>query len=210
MEAVQQGLLDPDTMQEVAVDPVPAQDGACSVSSAEREELEAELAKVEEEISTLRQVLTAKERHAAEIKRKLGLSPLNELRTNLSRGWQDMQATNAYKKTQETLTVAGQKTTSVLSNVGSAITRKLGDMNDLYLRLLVPRSHSFSYSSIRHSISMPAMRNSPSFKSFEERVENTVTTLKSKVGGEGQASSNFEEVLSSTASASGHDASNRD
>ncbi|XP_032817353.1 tumor protein D53 homolog isoform X2 [Petromyzon marinus] len=205
MEAVQQGLLDPDTMQEVAVDPVPAQDGACSVSSAEREELEAELAKVEEEISTLRQVLTAKERHAAEIKRKLGLSPLNELRTNLSRGWQDMQATNAYKKTQETLTVAGQKTTSVLSNVGSAITRKLGDMNDLYLRLLVP-----SYSSIRHSISMPAMRNSPSFKSFEERVENTVTTLKSKVGGEGQASSNFEEVLSSTASASGHDASNRD
>ncbi|XP_032817354.1 tumor protein D53 homolog isoform X3 [Petromyzon marinus] len=200
MEAVQQGLLDPDTMQEVAVDPVPAQDGACSVSSAEREELEAELAKVEEEISTLRQVLTAKERHAAEIKRKLGLSPLNELRTNLSRGWQDMQATNAYKKTQETLTVAGQKTTSVLSNVGSAITRKLGDM----------KSHSFSYSSIRHSISMPAMRNSPSFKSFEERVENTVTTLKSKVGGEGQASSNFEEVLSSTASASGHDASNRD
>ncbi|CAM9569210.1 tumor protein D53-like isoform X3 [Lampetra fluviatilis] len=195
MEAVQQGLLDPDTMQEVAVDPVPVQDGACSVSSAEREELEAELAKVEEEISTLRQVLTAKERHAAEIKRKLGLSPLNELRTNLSRGWQDMQATNAYKKTQETLTVAGQKTTSVLSNVGSAITRKLGDMN---------------YSSIRHSISMPAMRNSPSFKSFEERVENTVTTLKSKVGGEGQPSSNFEEVLSSTASASGHDTSNRD
>ncbi|XP_078730631.1 tumor protein D53 homolog isoform X2 [Lampetra fluviatilis] len=200
MEAVQQGLLDPDTMQEVAVDPVPVQDGACSVSSAEREELEAELAKVEEEISTLRQVLTAKERHAAEIKRKLGLSPLNELRTNLSRGWQDMQATNAYKKTQETLTVAGQKTTSVLSNVGSAITRKLGDM----------KSHSFSYSSIRHSISMPAMRNSPSFKSFEERVENTVTTLKSKVGGEGQPSSNFEEVLSSTASASGHDTSNRD
>ncbi|XP_061424895.1 tumor protein D53-like isoform X5 [Lethenteron reissneri] len=181
MEAVQQGLLDPDTMQEVAVDPVPTQDGACSVSSAEREELEAELAKVEEEISTLRQVLTAKERHAAEIKRKLGLSPLNELRTNLSRGWQDMQATNAYKKTQETLTVAGQKTTSVLSNVGSAITRKLGDM-----------------------------KNSPSFKSFEERVENTVTTLKSKVGGEGQPSSNFEEVLSSTASASGHDTSNRD
>ncbi|XP_032817357.1 tumor protein D53 homolog isoform X6 [Petromyzon marinus] len=134
MEAVQQGLLDPDTMQEVAVDPVPAQDGACSVSSAEREELEAELAKVEEEISTLRQVLTAKERHAAEIKRKLGLSPLNELRTNLSRGWQDMQATNAYKKTQETLTVAGQKTTSVLSNVGSAITRKLGDMKSAALR----------------------------------------------------------------------------
>ncbi|KAF7254476.1 hypothetical protein EYD10_00592 [Varanus komodoensis] len=32
--------------------------------------------------------------------------------------------------------------------------------------------------SIRHSISMPAMRNSPTFKSFEEKVESTVTSLK--------------------------------
>lgn len=51
---------------------------------------------VEEEINTLRQVLCAKERHAAELKRKLGLNPLNELRQNLTRSWQDVQTSNAY------------------------------------------------------------------------------------------------------------------
>lgn len=51
---------------------------------------------VEEEINTLRQVLSAKERHAAELKRKLGLSPLNELRQNISKSWQDVQTSNAY------------------------------------------------------------------------------------------------------------------
>lgn len=54
------------------------------------------LTQVEEEINTLRQVLSAKERHAAELKRKLGLSPLNELRQNLTKSWQDVQTSNAY------------------------------------------------------------------------------------------------------------------
>lgn len=51
---------------------------------------------VEEEINTLRQVLSAKERHAAELKRKLGLSPLNELSQKLNKSWQDVQTSNAY------------------------------------------------------------------------------------------------------------------
>lgn len=34
----------------------------------------------------------------------------------------------SYKKTQETLSQAGQKTSAALSNVGSVISRKLGDM----------------------------------------------------------------------------------
>lgn len=51
---------------------------------------------VEEEINTLRQVLSAKEKHATELKRKLGLSPLNELKQNLTKGWQDVQTSNAY------------------------------------------------------------------------------------------------------------------
>ncbi|KAI1897477.1 hypothetical protein AGOR_G00083680 [Albula goreensis] len=55
--------------------------------------------------------------------------------------------------------------------------------------------------SIRHSMSMPTMRNSPSFKSFEEKVESTVSSIKSKVGGTPGGGS-FEEVLSSAAHAS--------
>ncbi|XP_073463491.1 tumor protein D54 isoform X2 [Aquarana catesbeiana] len=176
------GLLS-DTMTDVPVDQtgsrVPADAAGAGLpeglTEAEVEELQADLAKVEEEILTLRQVLVAKERYAAELKRKLGQTPLNQLKANLSKGLHDVQMSTAYvktseklgewnekmtqsdvyKKTQETLSTAGQKTSAALSNVGSVISRKLGDMS--------------SYS-IRHSISMPAMRNSATFKSFEERV----------------------------------------
>lgn len=51
---------------------------------------------VEEEINTLRQVLSAKERHSADLKRKLGLNPLNEFKQNLTKSWQDVQTSNAY------------------------------------------------------------------------------------------------------------------
>ncbi|XP_071328383.1 tpd52 like 2b isoform X5 [Trachinotus anak] len=160
------------------------------LTEEEAEELRTELTKVDEEINTLRQVLSAKERHAAELKRKLGLSPLNELRQNLTKSWQDVQTSNAYlsasatlddithseayKKTQETLSQAGQKTSAALTTVGSVISKRLGDMRAL------PFSNSFSSNySIRHSISMPAMRNSATFKSFEDKMGN----LKYKVVG---------------------------
>ncbi|XP_052396454.1 tpd52 like 2b isoform X6 [Carassius gibelio] len=167
---------------------MPEETGATAVSPGtlppglteeEAEELRLELTKVEEEIQTLRQVLSAKERHASELKRKLGLSPLTELKQNITKSWQDVQTSNAYvavseklgqwnekvtgcdiylsasatlddisssevyKKTQETLSQAGQKTSAALSTVGTAISRKLGDM-----------------------------RNSQTFKSFEDKVEN--------------------------------------
>ncbi|XP_068186065.1 tpd52 like 2b isoform X4 [Antennarius striatus] len=134
------------------------------LTEEEAEELHNELTKVEEEINTLRQVLSAKERHATELKRKLGLSPLTELKQNISKSWQDVQTSNAYKKTQETLSQAGMKTSAALSTMSTAIGKRLGEMSNY---------------SIRHSISMPAMRNSPTFKSFEDKVGN----LKGKVVG---------------------------
>nr|DBA22012.1 TPA: hypothetical protein GDO54_013104 [Pyxicephalus adspersus] len=168
MEPGGQGLLS-DTMTDVPVDPsgcrLPADAAGAGLpegmTEAEAEELRIELVKVEEEILTLRQVLAAKERHAAELKRKLGQTTLNQLKMNLSKSLHEVQMSNAYvktseklgewnekmtqsevyKKTQETLSTAGQKTSAALSNVGSVISRKLGDM-----------------------------RNSATFKSFEERV----------------------------------------
>ncbi|XP_078248109.1 tumor protein D54 isoform X8 [Pogona vitticeps] len=178
MESASQGLLS-DTMTDVPVDNTsssataspPSRASAYNgLTEAEEEELRSELAKVEEEIGTLRQVLAAKERHCGELKRKLGLTPLDGLKQNLSKSWHDVQVSNAYvsasntledwnekltqsdayKKTQETLSQAGQKTSAALSNVGSVISRKFGDM-----------------------------RNSATFKSFEDRVGS----IKSKVVG---------------------------
>lgn len=51
---------------------------------------------IEEEIQTLSQVLTSKEKQLAEIKRKLGITPLNELKQNLTKSWQDVTTSTAY------------------------------------------------------------------------------------------------------------------
>ncbi|XP_014640473.1 PREDICTED: tumor protein D52 isoform X4 [Ceratotherium simum simum] len=176
-------LLRTDPVPEEGEDVAAAIGAPETLSEEEQEELRRELAKVEEEIQTLSQVLAAKEKHLAEIKRKLGINSLQELKQNLAKGWQDVTATSAYKKTSETLSQAGQKASAAFSSVGSVITKKLEDVN---------------IRSIQHSISMPAMRNSPTFKSFEEKVEN----LKSKVGGTKPAGGDFGEVLNSTANAS--------
>lgn len=45
----------------------------------------------EDEIQTLRQVLLAKEKYAADIRRQLGLSPLSNVKQNLYKGWQEVQ-----------------------------------------------------------------------------------------------------------------------
>nr|XP_015212509.1 PREDICTED: tumor protein D52 isoform X2 [Lepisosteus oculatus] len=181
------GASRPEPIPEVGEDAVSTVSlSAPALTEEEQEELRAELAKVEDEIQTLSQVLAAKEKHVAEIKRKLGISPLNELKQNITKGWQDMTASTAYKKTSETLSQAGQKATAAFSSVGSAITKKLEDV---------------SIRSLQHSISMPAMRNSPTFKSFEEKVE----TLKTKVSSQ-PPTGDFGEVLNSAASASATDA----
>ncbi|XP_033860171.1 tumor protein D53 isoform X3 [Acipenser ruthenus] len=192
MEARQQGLLETQPLQEVDEDMVAEVDLSNSVSDEEREEMQVELDKLEEEISTLRQVLAAKEKHHAELKQKLGVNPLSEFRHNFNKSWHEMQTSTAYKKTQETLSTAGQKASAAFSNVGTAISRKFGDMSINGLHILFPkRSQSIG--------------NSPSFKSFEEKVESTVSTLKSKVGVPSNSGGSFEEVLSSTAHASAQD-----
>ncbi|XP_051853647.1 tumor protein D53 isoform X3 [Antechinus flavipes] len=176
MEGQARGLLETDSLHEPDEETISRIDLSSMISEEEREELKTELVKLEDEITTLRQVLTAKEKHLVEIKQKLGMNLMNELKQNFSKGWHEMQTTTAYKKTHETLSHAGQKATAAFSNVGTAISKKFGDM-----------------------------RNSPTFKSFEERVETTVTSLKTKVGG-APSGGNFEEVLSSTAHASAQSA----
>ncbi|XP_071355660.1 tumor protein D52 isoform X2 [Trachinotus anak] len=119
-----------------------------TMTEEERQELQEELVKVEDEIRTLSQVLAAKEKQLADIKRKLGITPLNELKQNITKTWQEVTTSTAYRRTSETLSQAGLKATAAFSNVGSAISRKLEDV-----------------------------RNAPTFKSFEEKVE----TLKTKM-----------------------------
>ncbi|XP_016329405.1 tumor protein D54-like isoform X2 [Sinocyclocheilus anshuiensis] len=193
------------------------------LTEEEAEEMQVELTKVEDEIQTLRQVLVAKERHAAELKRRLGISPLSEIKQNFTKGWHEVQCSNAYmrtsqtlgdlnrrvtssnlyltasstleeigrsnayKRTQETLSQAGHMTSAAFSSMGSTIRNQFGEMRAL------PYSNSGNFS-MHHSLSMPAMRNSPSFKTFEDKVEN----MKDKVMGRSNGESDHSPTSNNT------------
>ncbi|XP_014882171.1 tumor protein D52 isoform X2 [Poecilia latipinna] len=141
----------PDSVAEVGEDAVTSVGAAPLppvMTEEERQELQEELAKVEDEIQTLSQVLAAKEKQLADIKRKLGITPLNELKQNITKTWQEVTTSTAYRRTSETLSQASLKATAAFSNMGSAISKKFEDV-----------------------------RNAPTFKTLEEKVE----TLKTKI-----------------------------
>ncbi|KAI4539456.1 hypothetical protein MG293_010848 [Ovis ammon polii] len=171
-------LLETEPLQGRDEDAIASADSPSMLSEEEKEELKAELVQLEDEITTLRQVLSAKERRLVEIKQKLGMNLMNELKQNFSRGWHDVQTTTAYKKTHETLSHAGQKATAAFSNVGTAISKKFGDMRQMvHLQLSVPSG-------------------------VEVESPNVNTCAITKVGGANHGGGSFEEVLSSTAHAS--------
>ncbi|XP_020360753.1 tumor protein D52 isoform X2 [Oncorhynchus kisutch] len=171
------GAVRPDSITEVGEDAVMSVAVSPSVptlTEEEQEELRDELLRVEDEVVTLSQVLAAKEKQVADIKRKLGITPLNELKQNISKSWQEVTTSTAYKKTSEGLSVAGQKATAAFTSMGSAISRKFEDVR------LQSISNSFG--------------NTPTFKSFEEKVE----TLKVKMSPTA-SQGDFGDVLTSTA-----------
>nr|XP_046217422.1 tumor protein D52-like isoform X2 [Oncorhynchus gorbuscha] len=162
------GAVRPDFTPELgedAVTSVTVSPAIPTLTEEEQEELRGELLRVEDEILTLSQVLATKENQLADIKRKLGITPLNEIRQNLSKSWHEVTTSTAYKKTSEGLSVAGQKATAAFNNMGSAISRKFEDV-----------------------------RNTPTFKSFEEKVETLKVKMSPTV-----SQGDFGDVLTSTA-----------
>ncbi|XP_041773426.1 uncharacterized protein LOC121594335 isoform X3 [Anopheles merus] len=124
--------------------------------TAQREEWSQELARVEEEITTLRTVLQSKMRHASELKRKLGITVWKEITDDVSQGIKNVKESNVisrgYQKTESAIKTTAGKTTSVIGGIAGKMTQKLTEM-----------------------------KQSDSFRSFEERVGSAYENVRSKV-----------------------------
>ncbi|XP_062570384.1 tumor protein D54-like isoform X2 [Saccostrea cucullata] len=149
------------------------------------EEWKEELARVEGEITTLRQVLGSKVRYASELKRKMGITPFQEFKHDFSEGIKSIQQSETYQKTNEKLhdindkithstayqktssamKTASEKTNETVRNVASSVSKKIGDL-----------------------------RNSGTFKSMEEKVGGAYANVKAKVTGS-KSEDNFESAL---------------
>lgn len=117
-------------------------------------EWQEELVKVEGEILTLRQVLTAKVRQATELKRKLGITPMQEFKQDIQAGFQQLRESGTYQKTSTVMKSASEKTASALSTIGASVSKRFGDL-----------------------------RNSQTFKNVEEKVETAYANVKARVKG---------------------------
>ncbi|XP_046384492.1 tumor protein D54 isoform X2 [Ischnura elegans] len=158
--------------------------------AAQREEWSKELALIEDEIQTLRHVLDSKRMAAQELKRKLGLTGWREFAEDMNQGIKNVKESNVcvkvgetvnhvavavvsapiYQKTESAIKATAEKTTSILGGIGSNISCKLGQL-----------------------------KNSESFRSFEERVGSAYENVKTKMGNSrSNSTQSFEEALRET------------
>jgi len=123
-----------------------------------KEELILELAKTEEEIQTLRQVLNSKVKHAQDLKRRLGITVWREFTDDFNASMKsvresqtltNMQSSSVYQKTAGAMGAVGEKAGGLFGGISA----KFG-----------------------------AIKENPTFKSFEERVGGVVASAKGQQG----------------------------
>lgn len=131
-----------------------------------RAEWSRELARVEDEIATLRTVLQSKIRQSSELKRKLGITVWKEITEDVNQGLKNVKESQVYQKTESVIKSTAEKTTSILGGITAGVSSKLGQM-----------------------------RNSESFRSIEERVGSAYENVKGKVASRSNSTQSFDEAL---------------
>ncbi|XP_058804643.1 tumor protein D54 isoform X3 [Phymastichus coffea] len=172
-----------------SLDSVASELQGLSVEEQERQKAEwsAELARIEDEIQTLREVLASKVRTAHELKRKLGISVWKELSEDVNQGLKNVKESQVYQnvgerlgritrtvsenslfqKTESVFKSTAEKTTSILGGFGSGLSMKIGQM-----------------------------RNSDSFRSLEEKVGSAYENVKGRVTpSRSNSTQSFDEAL---------------
>lgn len=138
----------------------------------QREEWKAELTKTEEEIQTLRQVLGSKVKHAQDLKRRLGITVWREFTEDFNNSMKSVRESQTTQYVQS-LPVY-QKTAGAMSAVGEKTSSLFGGIGAKFGQL----------------------KETPTFKSFEERVGGVYSAARTRMGGSGSNSTqDFEEAL---------------
>ncbi|XP_033726637.1 uncharacterized protein LOC117316216 isoform X3 [Pecten maximus] len=148
-----------------------------------------ELAKVEGEITTLRQVLGSKVRYASELKRKMGITPFQELKQDIHYGFKTIKESDTVVKTNEklgnvrdriTATNAYQKTNEKLVEMNDKITHSQAYQKTSSAVKTASEKTNAVVSSFGASVSkkLGDIRNSNTFKSMEEKVGGAYSNVK--------------------------------
>jgi len=94
------------------------------LTEEEKDHLREELKKTDDEIATLRQVLTARLKYSNDLKRKLGITPWVEVQQDLSQSIKTVKDSQAYHRTEEALKQTSDAVTKKLGQIRSSNTFK--------------------------------------------------------------------------------------
>lgn len=130
-------------------------DDPSKATESQQEEWRTELSRLEYEIQTLRTVLIAKNREAAILKQKLGITPMVEMKQDLQSGIQTIKESGAY-----------QKTNAAFRSFGDFASRKLGDLRNSNAFKSVEEKVGGAYSSVKRRVT-----SSKSEGNFKEALE---------------------------------------
>ncbi|XP_034651898.1 uncharacterized protein LOC117890906 isoform X3 [Drosophila subobscura] len=126
-----------------------------ALSTEEKEQRRAEwsqeLARVEEEIITLRTVLASKTRHASDLKRKLGITVWKELTEDVNQGVKNIKESTVYQRTESVLKTTGEKTASVFGSFTSGISSRLSQMKNSESMRSIEASVGSAYENVKVS-----------------------------------------------------------
>src|SRR5271154_4174937 len=86
--------------------------------------------KVQDEIVTLRQVLSAKLKRENELKTLLGIGFVDDLKQDWNETVHDIKSTTAYQKTAETFSAASEKLAPTLQSVNTSFKSGIGSLRN--------------------------------------------------------------------------------
>ncbi|XP_034651900.1 tumor protein D52 isoform X5 [Drosophila subobscura] len=147
-----------------------------ALSTEEKEQRRAEwsqeLARVEEEIITLRTVLASKTRHASDLKRKLGITVWKELTEDVNQGVKNIKESTVYQRTESVLKTTGEKTASVFGSFTSGISSRLSQMKNSESMRSIEASVGSAYENVKTKVTS----RSGSVSSFPDAMDENNTS----------------------------------
>uniref|UniRef100_A0A1A9ZCA1 Tumor protein D52 n=1 Tax=Glossina pallidipes TaxID=7398 RepID=A0A1A9ZCA1_GLOPL len=179
----------------VASADIAAEFAALTVEEQEKQRAEwsQELARVEEEINTLRTVLASKTRHASDLKRKLGITVWKEITDDMNQGLKSVKESSVFQtveqsvgnftkavhdapifqRTESVLKSTSEKTASVFGSITSGISSKFTQMKNSESMRSIEEKMGSAYENVKTKVSTS---RSGSVSSFNEGLNDNNTT----------------------------------
>lgn len=172
----------------------------------QKEEWQQELNKVEEEIKTLREVLGSKVKASQELRRKLGYTVWQEISEDVSQSLRNVKESNVYQNVEDKFTQFGkavvdapiyQNVEGKVKQFGTAVTETpIYQKTESVVKTTAEKATTiFGGFGTGLTTKLGQIKNSESFRSFEEKVGSALENVKTKVASRSNSMQNFDEIL---------------